>query len=221
MPASQSHSRKRNKPTRCPWPRIDAIRATTPTASVGKTSCWPSATVVVNLASPDQLESQTCGMSLRATCMKPFDQRLCWTPKSASFCGSSPTTCGSIRNTPSQPLRCVRSTRSRSSDRVSCDQPPASSTAARRQIPPVPLNWKGTPRRLNSKGTPRWARTSCSTAKCASCISRCARVSQLRSPLPHSMRVCTKAAFGLASIAAMARRSQSGGGTKSASNTAT
>ena len=78
------------------------------------------------------------------------------------------------------------------------------------------LRWAGRFAELGVRGL-----TSCSTAKWASCISRCARVSQFRSPFPHSIRVCTNAARGLDSIAAMLRRSQSGGATKSASNTAT
>ena len=193
----------RTAPPACRAARATAGSGTGRSDSRGRRSTRTSATTPMRQRREDQLlaerdrggelglvgpvDVQICGRSLRATCTKPFDQRLCWAPKSSSRCGSSPTTCGSIRNTPVQPLRWVRSTRSRSSDSVSCDQPPASSTAARRQMPPVPLNWNGTPRR---------ARTSCSTAKWASCISRWARVSQLRSPLPHSMRVCTKAARG-------------------------
>src|ERR1041384_6169231 len=80
-----------------------------PTASTGKMSCWPSATVVMNLASSDHCERQIGPSSLRATCTKPLDQRLCWALKSSSLAGSSPTTCGSIRNTPCQPPGAGRS----------------------------------------------------------------------------------------------------------------
>ena len=82
---------------------------------------------------------------------------------------------------------------------------------ARRQTPPVPLNW-------NSQ--PAWARLRCSTRKCPSCTRPCARVSQFFSKLENSQRDCAKPAVGSFTNSGTPRFSQLGGGRKSASSMA-
>jgi len=147
-----------------------------------------SATVVMNLASVHQSDGHDRVQAACAPLHEPLDQRLCCVTESVELAGSSPVPCGSS-NTPSPALGAGCSPRSRSSERgivrptARLDRPRPTPDAA-----PWPWNWNGTPR----------CATSCSTAEVGILLRRWARVNQLRSPLPHSMRVCTKAAFGSA-----------------------
>ena len=192
-------------------PMTDTTRATMPTASAGKTSCWPSATIVVNFGLGRPVRVPDLRQQLaRHLQTEALDQRLCWTPKSSSFCGSSPMTCGSIRNTPPLEVRAqhqveiLRQRVMRPAARL-LDGDAAPDTAGAVELERHAARGRGRPaRRRNGRPASDAARASASCAR--RCPIRCGSARRRARMGQHRRH---------------RQRSQSGGGTKSASNTAT
>ncbi len=152
--------------------------------------------------------------SVRATCAPPRTQRCCCARNAAIDDGSSVATATSGTCTPRQPRSSARYDRSRSSVTDAApsgpSQPPASSSAARRHIPPVPLNESG---RASADSR------ACSTTMSPSRISACTRSSSERS-FCQLQRACANPTRSPAASAPASRVRKSRGGTLSASSTA-
>ena len=144
----------------------------------------------------------------RATSASPFAHRACWRRHAATVGGRSAGTETSASRE-RQPRARARTVRSRSSASVSPRHPPASSMAATRHKPAVPLNRTGSPAR---------SRPVCSTAKW--------RSSTAASACPRAesgawlQRAWTNARPGSARSGAARWRSVPGAGRKSTSKTA-